>query len=181
MKLHCRALRRGAASGWAEEMTHLQMLSSAQMRKNPQIRHFSGIHEDSLCSAGLASGGSAPAAACSAAPPPCPTLPSCGGFCLLYKTHLVPLTLLLSRWATSFLTQPSPHVPDLLCRRGQVPGVWRRAPRPCFPTPSLFSLQADIVFSCWESTVPCLAVYMVSLYCKLEVWSQHAWVKPCLL
>lgn len=42
--------------------------------------------------------------------------------------------------------------------------IWRRVLDPTF-----FSLQADIVFSCWESTVPCLAVYMVSLYCKSEV------------
>lgn len=39
----------------------------------------------------------------------------------------------------------------------------------CTPALPPFSLQADIVFSCWESTVPCLAVYMVNLYCKSEV------------
>lgn len=65
---------------------------------------------------------SAPMVTCSVAPPPCLTLPSCGGFCRLYEMGFVPLTLVLSEWATSFLMQPSLSVLNLLCWCRQVPG-----------------------------------------------------------
>lgn len=142
-KLCWRALSRGAARGWAEEMTHLQTLSSAQMRKIPKILRLLG-YTGTLSSAAVGlqvrtQPWQWPALWSTSV---CLTLFSCGGFCLLYKTCSVPLTLVLSKWETSFLMQPPVYVPGLLCWCRQVPwsclekgsAPWLSHPLPCRQT-----------------------------------------------
>lgn len=135
-KLCWRALSRGAARGWAEEMTHLQTLSSAQMRKIPKILRLLG-YTGTLSSAAVGlqvrtQPWQWPALWSTSV---CLTLFSCGGFCLLYKTCSVPLTLVFSKWETSSSCSLLSMSQVSCAGAGRCPGaVWKRALHPGSPT-----------------------------------------------